>query len=238
MERKGATYLVMEAIDKDHVETSLLYFKIYWNSRNTTVYHTLQQTHYVITQFLQPEAEQLLLFRILLASVVLTTFFLKRSAACSWQLQAAIEQKYWYKIEILKCSSNVRHIWGKILTPCTHCSWRWSQFRIQFLIHVMGMILAQDNGMFMLSKIQKNVFLWKRCELQGPSPVTIHDIFRIHVSFGFWLWKFVYSDVVRYYKWVELFFILQTSLTCYITRHGSRAVCPHFQPYLDCCCLL
>ena len=62
-------------MDKNHVET---------NSRNTTVYRTLHiQTHPVITQFLQPEAEQLLLFRILLASVVLTTPFLKRSAACS-----------------------------------------------------------------------------------------------------------------------------------------------------------
>ena len=58
-----------------------------------TVYHTLHaQTHPVITQLLQPEAEILLLFRILLASVVLTTFFLKRSAACSLRLQFAIEQ--------------------------------------------------------------------------------------------------------------------------------------------------
>ena len=89
MERKGATYLVMEAMDKDHVEINLLYFKIYCISRNTTVYHTLHiiQTHPVITQFLQPEAEQLLLSRILLASVVLTTSFVKRSAACSWRLQ-------------------------------------------------------------------------------------------------------------------------------------------------------
>ena len=94
MERKGATYLVMKAMDKDHVETNLLYFKIYGNSRNTTVYHTLHvQTRPVIAQFLQPEAEQLLLFRILLASDVLTTFFLKRSAACSWRLQVAIEQE-------------------------------------------------------------------------------------------------------------------------------------------------
>ena len=75
----------MEAMDKDHVE----------NSRNTTVYHTLHiQTHPVITQFLQPEAEQLLLFCILLASFVLsTTSFVKRSATCSWRLQVAIEQK-------------------------------------------------------------------------------------------------------------------------------------------------
>ena len=80
-------------MDKDHVETNLLYFKINLNSRNTTVYHALHiQRHPVITQFLQPEAEQLLLFRILLASVVLTTFF-RRSAACSWRLQFAIEQE-------------------------------------------------------------------------------------------------------------------------------------------------
>ena len=59
-----------------------------------TVYHTLHiQTHPVITQFLHQEAEQLLLFRILLASFVLTTSFLKRSAACSWRLQVAIERE-------------------------------------------------------------------------------------------------------------------------------------------------
>ena len=120
-------------MDKDHVETNLLYFKVYWNSRNTTVYHTLHiQTHPVITQFLQPEAEQLLLFRILLASVVLTTSFLKHSVTCSWRLQL---NKYRYESEILKCSSNVHHTWHKILTPCTQCSWRWLQFRIQFFIH-------------------------------------------------------------------------------------------------------
>ena len=79
---------------KDHVETNLLYFKIYLNSRNTTVYHTMHiQTHPVIIQFLQPVAEKLLIFRILVASVVLTTSFLKRSAACSWRLQVAIEQE-------------------------------------------------------------------------------------------------------------------------------------------------
>ena len=100
-----------------------------------------------ITQFLQPEAEQLLLFRILLASDVLTTSFLKCSAACSWQLQS--NKKYRYEIEILKCSSNVRHIWHKILTPCTQCSWRWSQFRIQYLIH--GSLLERriDNSEFL-----------------------------------------------------------------------------------------
>ena len=49
--------------------------------------------HPVTTQFLQPEAEQLLLFRILLASDVLTTSFFKRSAACSWGLHVAIEQE-------------------------------------------------------------------------------------------------------------------------------------------------
>ena len=59
-----------------------------------TDYHTLHiQTHPLITQFLQPEAEQLLHFRILLVSVVLTTSFLKRSAACSWRLQIAIEEE-------------------------------------------------------------------------------------------------------------------------------------------------
>ena len=60
-----------------------------------TVYHTLHniQTHPVITQFLQPKAEQLLLFHILLASVVLTISFLKRSATCSWRLQVAIKQE-------------------------------------------------------------------------------------------------------------------------------------------------
>ena len=45
--------------------------------------------HPVITQFLQPEGEQLLLFLILLATVVLTTSFLKRAVACSWRLQVA-----------------------------------------------------------------------------------------------------------------------------------------------------
>ena len=69
----------MEAMDKDHVNTNLLYFNIDSNTRNTTVHHTFHiQTHPVITQFLQPEAEILLLFRILLASIVLTSFFLKR----------------------------------------------------------------------------------------------------------------------------------------------------------------
>ena len=59
-----------------------------------TVYHTLHiQTHPVITQFLQQEAEQLLLFRILLASVVLTSSSVKRSATCSWRLQVAIKQE-------------------------------------------------------------------------------------------------------------------------------------------------
>ena len=102
-------------MDKDYVETNLLYFKIHRDSRNTTVYHTLHtQTHPVITQFLQPEAEKLILFRILLAPVVLTTFFLKRSAACSWRLQFEIEQKYRYENEILKCRSNVLHMWRKI----------------------------------------------------------------------------------------------------------------------------
>ena len=71
-----------------------------------TVYHTLHiQTHPVITQFLQPEAEQLLLYRILLASVVLTSSFAKLSAM------------YRYEIEILLCTSNVHHKWRKILTP-------------------------------------------------------------------------------------------------------------------------
>ena len=53
-------------------------YLIYYISKYTEiseiwrVYHTLHmQIHPVITQFLQPEAEQLLLFRILLASVVL-----------------------------------------------------------------------------------------------------------------------------------------------------------------------
>ena len=88
-----------------------------------TVYHTLHiQTHPVITQFLQQEAEQLLLFRILLASVVLTSSSIKRSATCSWRLQS--NKKYRYEIEILKRSSNVRHMWRKILTLCTQCSWR------------------------------------------------------------------------------------------------------------------
>ena len=36
---------------------------------------------------------QLLLFRILLASVVLVTSFLKCSATCSWRLQVAIKQE-------------------------------------------------------------------------------------------------------------------------------------------------
>ena len=128
----------MEDMHKDHVETNLLYFKIYWNSINTTDYHTLHiQTHPVITQFLQPEAEQLLLFRILLASVVLTTFFLNVQTRVHGGCRLQSNKKYRYEIEILKCSSNVRHIWRWILTPCTQCSWRWSQFRIQFLIHVV-----------------------------------------------------------------------------------------------------
>ena len=31
---------------------------------------------------------------------------------------------------------------AKILTPCTQCSWRWSQFRIQFLIHGVSFSVA------------------------------------------------------------------------------------------------
>ena len=57
------------------------------------IIHCKCKIHPVITEFLQPEAEQLLLFRILLASFVLITSFLKRSAACSWRLQVAIEQE-------------------------------------------------------------------------------------------------------------------------------------------------
>ena len=94
MERKGATYLVMEATDKD------LWKLIYYILKYIEIpeidclsYIVYIQTHPVITQFLQPEAEQLLLFRILLASIVLTSSFVKRSATCSWQLQVAIKQE-------------------------------------------------------------------------------------------------------------------------------------------------
>ena len=60
----------------------------------------LVQTHPVITQLLQPEAEQSFLFRILLASFVHITSFLKRSATCSWRFKLQSNKKYRYGIEI------------------------------------------------------------------------------------------------------------------------------------------
>ena len=76
----------------------IIYFTIFQNILKFQKCDRLSYIEYtnmypVISQFLQPEAEQLLLFRILLATVVLRTYFLKRSAACSWRLQVAIEHE-------------------------------------------------------------------------------------------------------------------------------------------------
>ena len=74
-----------------------------------TVYHTLHiQTHPVITQFLQPEAEQLLLFLFYLHPSYLKLPFLNLQPRVHGGCRLQSNKKYGYEIEILKCSSNVR----------------------------------------------------------------------------------------------------------------------------------
>ena len=87
MERKETTYLGNE-------NYLIYYISEYIEIPEIRLYHTLHiQAHPVFTQFLQPEAEQLLLFCILFASVILTTSFVKRSTTCSRRLQVAIKQE-------------------------------------------------------------------------------------------------------------------------------------------------
>ena len=77
-----------------------------------TVYHTLHiQTHRVITQFLQPEAEQLLLSVFYLHPSYLQLPFLNVQSRVHGGCRLQSNKKYRYEIEILKCSSNVRHMW-------------------------------------------------------------------------------------------------------------------------------
>ena len=95
-------------------------------------------------KFLQLEAEKLVLFRIYLHPSYLQLPSLNVQPRVHGGCRLQSNKKYRYEIEILKCSSNVRHIWRKILTPCTQCSCRWSQFRIQFLFLRAMLLGAHD----------------------------------------------------------------------------------------------
>ena len=50
-------------------------------------------------------------------------------AVCSRTRSIDTKSRFW-KVVLMFSTCG-----AKFLTPCTQCSWRWSQFRIQFLIH-------------------------------------------------------------------------------------------------------
>ena len=72
-------YYILKYIEIPEIRLSYIAYT------NTSCIHTILST--------RSRTIPVLLFRILLTSLVLTSSFVKRSVACSWRLQIAIEQE-------------------------------------------------------------------------------------------------------------------------------------------------